>query len=342
MEVVQNLDPSVWREFVDQHPQANVFHTPELFEVFARTQGHCPRLWAVVDHKKVLALLPIVSIQIGGRLGQYLPSRHVAYGSLLAAPGASTCEGLELLFRVYRKQLDPRVLFTELRNHVSQAEWKPTLETIGFEYEPHLNYLIELTLPTSEIFGAIGARTRKHIRRAQRAKRVEVSEVFTRSELSAWYALLELTYARAGVPLADISCFETAFHILRPRGMCKFWIAHIEGSPAACSVELLYRDQMYGWYGGTDRRWSAETPNELLTWHILEWGAQNGYRVYDFGGAGRPAEAYGVRDFKAKFGGALVEYGRFIWVHSPRAMQFGKLAYQHLGRRIFGRRRNAG
>ena len=33
-------------------------------------------------------------------------------------------------------------------------------------------------------------------------------------------------------------------------------------------------------------------------------------------GAGSPDEDYGVRDFKAKFGGRLVEPGRFISTHS--------------------------
>jgi len=35
-----------------------------------------------------------------------------------------------------------------------------------------------------------------------------------------------------------------------------------------------------------------------------EMGVGNGYRLYDFG-TGRPDVEYGVRDFKAKFGGEL-------------------------------------
>ena len=40
------------------------------------------------------------------------------------------------------------------------------------------------------------------------------------------------------------------------------------------------------------------------------WGAENGYRLCNFGGAGKRDEEYGVRDFKAKFGGELICFAR--------------------------------
>jgi lipid II:glycine glycyltransferase (peptidoglycan interpeptide bridge formation enzyme) len=54
----------------------------------------------------------------------------------------------------------------------------------------------------------------------------------------------------------------------------------------------------------------------------------HGYRIYDFGGAGRPGEPYGVRDFKAKFGGELVDFGRHSYVHSPGRLKLTNLAYR--------------
>jgi lipid II:glycine glycyltransferase (peptidoglycan interpeptide bridge formation enzyme) len=96
-------------------------------------------------------------------------------------------------------------------------------------------------------------------------------------------------------------------------------------------VELLFKDVIYGWYGGTDRAYSAYQPNELLQWHVLQWGAENGYRLYDFGGAGKPDEDYGVREYKAKFRGELVSFGRNTLVHAPALLhlsQWGYKAYQ--------------
>ena len=43
-------------------------------------------------------------------------------------------------------------------------------------------------------------------------------------------------------------------------------------------------------------------------------------------GAGKPGDGgYGVRDFKAEFGGKLVEYGRFKCILSPVLYRIGEI-----------------
>jgi serine/alanine adding enzyme len=110
----------------------------------------------------------------------------------------------------------------------------------------------------------------------------------------------------------------------------------VEDEPAAVSVVLLYKDRVFSWYGGVDRRFMASVPNEILTWKEFEWSCQHGYAVYDFGGAGKPNEKYGVRDFKAKFGGELVSYGRNIWVAHPAWFAVSKFGYALLRKILYG------
>jgi len=64
-------------------------------------------------------------------------------------------------------------------------------------------------------------------------------------------------------------------------------------------------------------------PNDVLPWHIFLWGKQNGFKVFDFGGAGKPNIPYGVRDYKLKFGGKLVNFGRFELIHKPVLYRLG-------------------
>ena len=56
----------------------------------------------------------------------------------------------------------------------------------------------------------------------------------------------------------------------------------------------------------------------------MEWGLNNGYSVLDFGGAGKPNEKYGVRDYKMKFGGELVNFGRYTKINNKSKMLLGK------------------
>jgi lipid II:glycine glycyltransferase (peptidoglycan interpeptide bridge formation enzyme) len=110
--------------------------------------------------------------------------------------------------------------------------------------------------------------------------------------------------------------------------MIRCTLASIGSTPVAVSIDLLYRETVYGWYGGVDRAFGSHNPNELLTWHVFEWGSTHGYRRYDWGGAGTPGEAYGVRDFKAKFGGEVVSFGRNVCIHAPFRFRMSRTVYQ--------------
>jgi CelD/BcsL family acetyltransferase involved in cellulose biosynthesis len=333
MDIVQELDESQWREFVDNHPGAQIFHTPELFQVFARARRHHPTLWAAVDsHNGPLALLlPVQVTLLGGPLRR-ATTRAIAYGGVLCAPGPEGKEALRALLRTYTRAAKGSALFTELRNLTDVSDLQPVLNSNGFAYEDHLNYLVALDRSPELILQGIGPRTRKKIRRALREGEVVIEEADRRERVELCYALLQKTYTAAQVPLADWSLFEAAYDILYPKGMVKFLLACIDGKYAAGSVELIYKDGIYGWYGGMDRTYTDRIPNELLLWHIFRWGAENGYKVYDFGGAGNPSEEYGVRDFKAKFGGNLVCFGRNTCIHAPRLLWLSQQAYRWLRR----------
>jgi serine/alanine adding enzyme len=329
MWVVQDLDEALWRNFVDNNPRGNIFHAPEMFRVFAKTVGHMPELWAVVDGKpEVLALMTPVHITLMNGVLRRFTTRSVVYGSILAQDTARGQDALRLLLETYARNIRGRSLFTELRNLQNLDDLQPLFEDYGYSYQDHLNYLIDLDRPAEEILQGLGKRTRKKIRKGLRDGHVQISEATNRAELAHWYETLQKTYSNAQVPLADRSLFEAAFDVLRPRNMAKFLLARVGDVTAACSVELTYKDTIYGWYGGSDRVYSEYLPNEMLIWHILDWGASNGYRVYDFGGAGRPDEEYGVRDFKAKFGGDLVNFGRNIYVHHSIRLKLSEQGYE--------------
>ena len=327
MQVVQSLEETVWRRFVDNHPAGNVFHTPEMSQVFARARNHRPALWAVTgDDARVLALLLPVQVTLANFL-RPLTTRAVAYGSVLYTSGAEGQAALALLLRTYTREVHGALLFTELRNLSDLSGVKSILQEHGFMYEDHLNYLIDLKRSPEAILQSIGSRTRKHIRRGLRRGEVTIEEAKERRQVAVCYGLLRQSYRKARVPLADRSLFEAAFDLLYPKRMVRFTLARVGQTPVAVSVELLYKDVMYGWYGGVDRAYGSYVPNELLTWHILQWGAENGYRLYDFGGAGRTDEEYGVRDFKAKFGGELVSFGRNTCVHARLLLRLSELGY---------------
>jgi hypothetical protein len=66
----------------------------------------------------------------------------------------------------------------------------------------------------------------------------------------------------------------------------------------------------------------------------IDYATQNGLFRFDMMGAGKPEEGYGVRDFKSKFGGELVEQGRFLCVNNPLLYTVGKKAVSFYKNRL--------
>lgn len=335
MNIVHELPKDVWNAFVMEHPQGNIFHSPEMFAVWKLTKGYVPELWAAVENEKIAALFIPVHISLAGGMVKRLTTRTVVFGGMLCADGPFGEEGLRAILGEYRRYAQGISLFTEVRNLFDTGNMASVLTESGLIFEEHLNYLINLHAEPETVFARIGPRTRKHIRRGMRDDGIQIEEICERNKISFCYDLLKKTFVRAKVPLADVSLFYAVFDTLTPLNMARFSLAWVEGEPAAVSIELLYKDRVFSWYGGVDRRFIANVPNELLMWNVLQWGCEHGYGIYDFGGAGKPDEKYGVRDFKAKFGGELVNYGRNVWVAHPGWLAVSKFGYALLRKILY-------
>jgi lipid II:glycine glycyltransferase (peptidoglycan interpeptide bridge formation enzyme) len=87
---------------------------------------------------------------------------------------------------------------------------------------------------------------------------------------------------------------------------------------------LTYKEMAYVWYAGSLPGYYEKHPNDILYWEAIKWSCRNGYKIFDFGGAGSPNEEYGVREFKKQFGGELVNYGRFEKSYRPHFLKIIK------------------
>lgn len=327
--ITQNLPDAQWRRFVENHPDGNIFHTPDLFQVFANTKGYRPKLWAATQGEQILALFLPVEVSLFAGLPRPFATRSVIYGGILSSANDCGQKALSQLIRKYQEETKHRVLFTEVRNLAETCGIQTAIQKAGFEFEDHNDYIVGLAMPLEQVWGNIHKSTRKEIRKAQRKRPLSIRVVDHRQQLSQWYELIQKSFSWNHAPLADISLFEAAFDILYPKGMVQFLIGSTsDGQDIAASVALLYKKTIYGWYRGFDRKYSFCLPNDQMVWHVLQWGAENGYKSFDFGGAGRPNETYGPRNFKAKFGGRLVKYGRNKYINSPYELKLSTFLYQ--------------
>ncbi len=309
---------AAWQQFVARHPDGNIFHTPDFADVVAGTRGWSSRTLAAVDvaNGEIAALWPAVLTTVLGGLLQPLATRAVLFGGMLVAPARLGQDALASLLPAVTKRARGRFLFTELRHQNAVTGWQAPLEAAGFRWEPHLNFLIDLRQSEDALWNGLSSSARRNVRTAQK-KGVSAVTVSDQTGVETFYGLLRKVYDLAGVHLTDISLFRRAFEVLGPRGQFQIVLALADGRAIGGRASLVYKDRLLDWYAGADRDYARLYPNDFLVWHLLQWGQTQGYQIFDFGGAGHPDKPYGVRDFKERFGGQLVNYGRSVKIHAP-------------------------
>ena len=340
-EIVNLLDEwdglrPAWDQFVDAHPKGSVFHTSDMISVYRAAKGHTPLpLAAIGADGRIVAILVAVRVQtLPNPLG-WVSSRSIMFAEPLCNEDPASIDSLAKLVDRHDCLMNRRVLFTEVRPLFASGAERIALERCGYQYLEYLNHLVDLTKPPETLWEEIHRSAKRHIRTCER-RGFEVREVTGENVVDQLYPLLEMSYENAGVPLAHRSLFDAAAEKLKRRDMIRFFATYDNDTPVAMDAMLNYKDRVYFWYGGVVRLQNVSA-SSILRWRELVWGEEHGYAICDSGGAGWPDKPYGVRDFKVKFGGELVQYGRYRKVHSPRLMACAERAYG-LARRTFGKK----
>ena len=319
-------EASSWNDYVAAHPKGAIFHTAEMVDVFRATPKHEPLAIAAVDHaQRILALLVAVRIETVSGFASSLASRSVFYAEPLCNDTDHGIVALRRLIEEHDRVMSRRTLFAEVRPLRESGAERVALESHGHEHLDYLNYVVDLDCGEESLWRALSKSARKKIRRSERLG-VDVRIENSSEGIECMYELVRTSYARSNVPLAAVGMFHEALRAL-PKNCVDVRIAWHNDTPVAGGIVLKYKKAIFAWYGGSERV-AGIVPFDCLTWDEICWGANNGYATYDFGGAGWPDEEYGPREFKAKFGGDRICYGRYRKVYSPFKLRLVETAYR--------------
>lgn len=258
-----------------------------------------------------------------------ISSRSVLYATPLVENSGVGRIALAKLLEQHDRQMMQTTVFAEMRPVVEVSDHQSVLLDADYEYYDYLNYVVDLETSEEELWSGLSKSCQKQIRKSRR-RGVEIRVMNSVEGAQLLYRFLQASYRRSRVPLAHISLFESAIQHMAEQ--VRISIAFYQKRPVAGGILLAFKDRALAWYGGSERE-RGVSPFDLLTWEEMRWAREAGLRWYDFGGAGCPNEPYGPRDFKSKFGGALVNYGRYRKVYSPWRMGVAKLGYA-LGRQF--------
>lgn len=302
----KHISESAWWDYTDRNALATVFHTPYMHKVLSEVPKFKPFVFFAIDGKG-----DIVGMMNGyeQRLIPLVPSFVSSRCVMMQAPIFDDELVLGALLEHYIKNVSKKVLYTEIRSHYDMRPYSKVLEDNGFVFEDHLNIIVELNQSETDLWSQVHSKRRNEIRKAKK-NGLQVREI-ERQELYLAYNILREVYARAKLPLMDYEFFDRCLKLGSLKCRLAVYGAFDGNIIVGTMFVLLYKNVAYDYFAGSHSAYYHMNPNDLIPWEVFLDCKNKGYEVFDFGGAGKPNVAYGVRDYKKKFGGNLVNYGRY-------------------------------
>lgn len=291
------------------------FQSPSYFMACLQTTNKKPTYILLYSDDNILigVLLYVRQTFIQLPIVKFMSSRDIIIGGPIIKNANSIA--LKKILNVYVKQSTLPV-YSEFRNLFDQTNNKEIFAKNDIMFEEHLNIIVDISVDEDSLRKSLKANARRNIQKSIK-EGCEFNEDTTISSLKDSYQILKEVYERAKLPLPGLSYFENMLrNSIRGNELKNFKVKY-NNETIACMLCVVSNNKIYEYYTGAFQNYYNKYPNYLLTWEIFIWGKKNNINTFDFGGAGKPDIPYGVRDFKLKFGGELINYGRFTRINYP-------------------------
>ena len=310
-----------WDKLIGLSSVATWFQSYDCYCFYKELSFLTPFAYAVEDNGEFKALVCGYLIAEEGFVKRFFSRRAIIPGGVLLANDISE-EARELLLSELRSDLQRKTIYIELRNLYDYSAYKYTFQKAGFEYQPHLNYQISIHNGV-DVFSNFSENRKRQIKQSL-AEGIVCEETDRIEDVRAFYSILQHTYSKKlKLPLFPFEFFET----IVSKAYGSLLVVKSEDKILGGILCVGDDNVLYEWFVcGVDGELPKVFPSVMATRAGIEYAVNNGYRMFDFMGAGKPDRKYGVRDFKARFGGKLVEHGRFLYICNPFLYFTGKIA----------------
>lgn len=321
----KQIDRQQWSELVRTSETGTWFQSPEAYDFFASLPELMePFVYGVERAEKLCAVCVGYVTKERNPIKQFFTRRAIIIGGVVVAANCAKDCILDLLNYI-RKNLESKSIYIETRNFNDFSPWKEAFESAGFTYKPHLNFHVDPSINN------LSDNRCRQVRKAQATVECLTSERVKEEDIREWYKVLaELYRAKVKTPLWPIDFFLEAYR----QGIAKFLLVKHAGHIIGGSMVVADERTVYEWFEcGLNAEYKDQYPSVMSTYAGIQLAQQTDCTRYDMMGAGEPGVPYGVRDFKAEFGGKLVEHGRFIHICKPSLYQLGACVVKILKRK---------
>ncbi len=289
---VELIDPLVdqrWDKLVRSHPAHTFFHSAAWARVLCDTYGHKPFYFQLSVGGKLLALVPLLTVnsRVTGRRAICLPFSDYCAPLTFAESGIAAVE--EKLSRMAREQ-DWK--YVELRGSSS-------LEAEHLSEPTFYGHVLDLTGGVEHLLSGVDTSVRRALRKAERSN-LTIGTSDTWDSVKAFYQLHTRTRRRHGLPPQPISFFRR-IHETVIKGGFGFTVETRLGSrPIAAAIFFHFGASAVYKFGASDERFHELRANNLTMLEGVKRLVASGARTLHFGRTGLEHE--GLRRYKLGWG----------------------------------------
>lgn len=326
----QHIDREAWQRLVDNSSTASWFQTSAAYDFYASLpELMTPFVVAVQEGCELKGVAVGYVTREKNPLKQFFTRRAIIIGGPMLSREAEA-EEVKTLMTTVKKTLRSKAIFVETRNFNDYSAYRSAFEQSGFEYVPHYDFHVDTS--SEEVIDANLGKNRKRDIRTSFRDGVTIVEKPSLEQVKAWYELLKDLYVtKVKTPLFPWRFFEQLYRVEDARYLLTEYEGRVIGG-TLCMV--LPNTALYEWFVcGEDGVYKNIFPSSVATYAGMHYAVKSGCPRFDMMGAGVPGVSYGVRDFKARFGGELKELGRFQYICKPLFYRIGSLGVKILKRK---------
>jgi FemAB-related protein (PEP-CTERM system-associated) len=273
-----------WDEYVLRHPQATFFHLMGWQRVLEQTFPYRAFSCVALRDGRISGVLPLFLVR-NLPFGQSLVSMPWGvYGGICADDDETQSALLN-----YAKTLAQRLVvrYLELRNQAPCCDLPAA--------DLYVTFRKEIASDPETNMAAIPRKQRRMIRQGD--KHGLTAQMGGEEFLKGFYHLYAHSVRNLGTPVFSVRLMANLLREFGPA--CRILAVFHEEQMVAGVMTFFFRDQVMPYYGGALRHALQYAVNDFMYWHLLCYGAEQGYRIFDFG---RSKKGTGSYDFKRHWG----------------------------------------
>ncbi len=279
----QNL--SLWEDFVASQSQATNYHQVGWKAVIERSFGHQTRYLMAMNNGVVVGILPLAIMKswLFGKSVVSLP--FLNYGGLLAHDEQAK---KDLISAASQLAIDEGAGSVELRHCVAHG--------LGLVPKQHkVSMLLPLGSNADTQWKHFDAKVRNQIRKA--GKSGLIVQIGGKELLDDFYAMFARNMRDLGTPVYGRIFFQTILEVFPSH--TRIFVVKSQGTPVAAGLSSLFNETIEVPWAGSLVEYRSLCPNMLLYWEAIQFGIQQGMKMFDFG---RSTPGEGTYRFKAQWG----------------------------------------